>query len=99
VLGHRLAVHVTPADEQECDRVAVLLEPAQEATDESDELVFVDPSSTGEEADIDAAIYGIHPVVVSPPRGEARVRAFAARPGRGAVLQLDGAIPTLGVRL
>jgi hypothetical protein len=34
-LGHPLAVHVTPADEPERDRVAVLAGAAQEATGES----------------------------------------------------------------
>src|SRR5262245_42587475 len=41
-LGHSLALHVTPADEQERDQVAVLAEAVREATGESVELADVD---------------------------------------------------------
>ena len=64
-LGHLLAVHVTPANEQERAQVAVLSEKVQEVTGESVELAFVDQGYTGDEAEADAAGYGIHLVVVS----------------------------------
>ena len=64
-LGHLLAVHVTPANEQERAQVAVLSEKVQEVTGESVELSFVDQGYTGDEAEADAASYGIHLVVVS----------------------------------
>ena len=64
-LGHLLAVHVTPANEQERDQVAVLSEKVQEVTGESVELSYVDQGYTGDEAEADAASYGIHLVVVS----------------------------------
>src|SRR3712207_9426836 len=41
-LGHLLALHVTPSDEQERCRVGGLVEPAQEATGRSVELAYVD---------------------------------------------------------
>src|SRR3954451_4216148 len=66
-LGHLLAVHATPANEQERDQVAILAEEVQEVTGGSVELAFVDQGYTGDDADGDAASYGIHLVVVSLP--------------------------------
>ena len=48
-LGHLLAVHVTPANEQERDQVAVLAEAVQEVTGESVEIAYVDQGYTGDE--------------------------------------------------
>ena len=95
-LGHLLALHVTPANEQDRDQVAVLAEAVQEVTGESVEVAFVDQGYTGDDADADAASYGIHLVVVKSPRGEAGVRAAAAALGRRAVVRLDGAVPPAG---
>src|SRR3954469_22479894 len=53
-LGQLLALHVTPADEQERAQVGLLAEAVQEATGESVELAYVDQGYTGEEA-FDAA--------------------------------------------
>src|SRR3954471_14669177 len=64
-LGHLLALHVTPADEQERAQVAALAEAVQEVTGESVEIAFVDQGYTGDDPDADAASYGIHLVVVS----------------------------------
>src|SRR3954451_6280786 len=48
-LGHLLAWHVTPADEQERAQVEVLAEAVQEVTGESVELAYVDQGYTGDE--------------------------------------------------
>ncbi len=53
-MGHLLARHVTPADEQDRAQVEVLCEAVQEATGGSVELAYADQDSTGEEA-VDAA--------------------------------------------
>src|SRR5271166_705815 len=50
-LGHLLAVHVTPANEQERDQVAVLSEAVQAVTGESVEIAFVDQGYTGDDPD------------------------------------------------
>ncbi len=48
-LGHLLALHVTPANEQERARVEELAKAVQEVTDEHVELAYVDQGYTGEE--------------------------------------------------
>ena len=58
-LGHLLAVHVTPANEQERAQVGVLAEAVQAATGENVELAFVDDGYTGKTAADAAAAYGI----------------------------------------
>src|ERR687886_2710702 len=47
-LGHLLALHVTPADAQDREQVALLAAAVQEATGDSVELAFVDQGYTGE---------------------------------------------------
>jgi transposase len=69
-LGHLLALHVTPAHEQERDHVAVLSLAVQEVTGESVQLAFVDQGYTGDEAEADAGSYGIHLQVVSLPEAK-----------------------------
>jgi transposase len=81
-LGHRLALHVTPANEQERAQVAVLSERVQEVTGESVEIAFVDQGYTGDDADGDAASYGIHLVVVSLPEAK---KGFVLLPRRWVV--------------
>src|SRR5436305_7791111 len=49
-LGHLLALHVTPGDEQDRAQVEELAKAVQEATGESVELAYVDQGYTGEEA-------------------------------------------------
>ena len=49
-LGHLLALHVSPASEQEREHVGELAEAVQEATGESVELAYVDQGYTGEKA-------------------------------------------------
>jgi transposase len=81
-LGHPLALHVTPAHEQERDQVAVSSERVQEATGESVELAFVDRGYTGDEPDADAASYGIRLVVVGLPEAK---KGFVLLPRRWVV--------------
>lgn len=66
-LGHLLALHITPADEQDRAQVGVLCEAMHEATGESVELVYADQGYTGEEAFGEAAGRGIIPEVVKLP--------------------------------
>jgi transposase len=81
-LGHLLAVHVTPANEQERDQVGVLSEKVQEVTGESVAVAFVDSDYTGEDAEVEAASSGIHLVVVSLPEAK---KGFVLLPRRWVV--------------
>jgi transposase len=63
-LGNLLALHVTPANEQDRDQVAILSEAVQQVTGESVELAYVDQGYTGDEPDGDAASYGINLEVI-----------------------------------
>src|SRR3954452_7623891 len=63
-LGHLLALHVTPADVQDRDRVAALAEAVQEATGDSVDLAYVDQGYTGADAELAAADEGIDLEVV-----------------------------------
>ena len=58
-LGHVLAVHVTPANEQERAQVGVLAEAVQAATGENVDLAFGDDGYTGKTAADAAAAHGI----------------------------------------
>ena len=81
-LGHLLALHVTPADEQDRDQVARLAEAVQEATGDSVELAHVDQGYTGPDAEIAAADEGIDLEVVKLPEAK---RGFVLLPRRWAV--------------
>jgi transposase len=63
-LGMLLAVHVTPANEQERTQVATLAQAVQEVTGEHVEIAFVDQGYTGERAEAAAAEHGIKLEVV-----------------------------------
>jgi transposase len=63
-LGHRLALHVTPADEQDRAPVTELAAQIQEVTGEHVELAYVDQGYTGEQAQADAQAHGIQLEVV-----------------------------------
>src|SRR3954466_13514147 len=54
-LGHLLALHVTPANEQDRAQVGVLCERMQELTGESINLMYADQGYTGEETFDEAA--------------------------------------------
>lgn len=69
-MGHLLALHITPADEQERDQVAILSERAQGVTGESVELAYVDQGYTGDDRDVDAAGYDTRLVVGVPEAKE-----------------------------
>jgi transposase len=86
-MGHLLALHVTPANEQERDQVAVLSQAVQEVTGESVEIAFVDQGYTGDEPDADAASYGIHLEVVRLPEAK---RGFVLLPRRWVVERSNG---------
>src|SRR5438309_760137 len=58
-LGHLLALHVTPANEQDRAQVGALAEAVQEVTGESVELAYVDQGYTGKKAAAAAAGHGI----------------------------------------
>src|SRR5436189_4447670 len=66
-LGHLLALHVTPASDQERSQVAELAQQVQDITGDSVEVAFVDAGYTGEQAQQDAAQEGIRLQVVKLP--------------------------------
>ena len=63
-LGHLLALHVTPANEQDRAQVAELAQAVQSATNHSVEVAFVDQGYTGQEPAEAAAEEGIRLEVV-----------------------------------
>src|SRR5919107_855072 len=69
-LGHLLALHVTPADEQERAQVGILAEAVQEVTGDAVELAYVDQGYTGEEPAAAAAAQGIALDVVKLPEAK-----------------------------
>jgi transposase len=81
-LGHLLALHVTPADEQDRAQVEELAEAVQEATGESVELVYIDQGYTGEEPVEAAEEHGIRLEVVKRPEAK---RGFVLLPRRWVV--------------
>ena len=66
-LGQLLALHVTPANEQDRAQVATLAEAIQDATGEHVELVYVDQGYTGDLPAEAAAEHGIELHVVKLP--------------------------------
>lgn len=81
-LGQLLALHVTPANEQDRHQVEVLVEQVQQVTGDSVEVAFVDQAYTGEQAAQAAAEQGIRLEVVKLP--EAR-QGFVLLPRRWVV--------------
>ena len=81
-LGHLLALHVTPAADQDRDQVGALAAAAQEATGEHIELAYVDQGYTGEEPAAEAAALGIRLAVVKAPQAK---RGFVLLPRRWVV--------------
>jgi transposase len=81
-LGHLLALHVTPANEQDREQVEKLAAAVQEATGDSVELAYVDQGYSGQKADEEAQAHGIQLEVVKHP--EAR-RGFVLLPRRWVV--------------
>ena len=81
-LGQLLALHVTPADEQDRAQVERLAQAVQAATGETVELAYVDQGYTGEQPAVDAAAAGIQLEVVKHPAG---ARGFVLLPRRWVV--------------
>ena len=80
-MGHLLALHVTPANEN--DRaVGALAEAVQDATGESVTLAYVDQGYTGEQAANAAQAHGIRLEVVKRPDAK---RGFVLLPRRWGV--------------
>ena len=81
-LGHLLALHVTPATEQDRAQVEELAQAVQEATGESVELAYVDQGYTGEEAAEAVKAKGIRLKVVKHPGAK---KGFVLLPRRWVV--------------
>lgn len=81
-LGHLLAVHVTPANEQERAQVSALATEIQTVTGANVTLAYVDQGYTGDQAAADAATHGIELEVVK--LSEAK-RGFVLLPRRWVV--------------
>jgi hypothetical protein len=64
-IGHLLALHVTPADEQDRAKVQTLPCASQRVTGENVELAFVDQGNSGEEPAADPNEHGIRLEVTS----------------------------------
>ena len=81
-LGHLLALHVTPANEQDRAQVGQLAAAVQEVTGDSVELAFVDQGYTGEAAAQAAQEQGMRLSVVKLPQAK---RGFVLLPRRWVV--------------
>src|SRR5208283_1292306 len=81
-LGHLLALHVTPADEQDRAQVGELARQVQQITEENVELAYVDQGYTGEAAEEAAARHGIQLEVVKHTQAK---RGFVLLPRRWVV--------------
>lgn len=81
-LGHLLALHVTPATEQDRAQVARLAEAVQEVTGQSVELAFVDQGYTGAAVEEAAQAHGIRLQVVKLPEAK---KGFVLLPRRWVV--------------
>jgi transposase len=81
-LGNLLALHVSPANEQDRGRVEELAEAIQEASGESVELAYVDQGYTGEKAAEEAEAHGMRLEIV---RHEEAKRGFVLLPRRWVV--------------
>jgi transposase len=86
-LGHLLALHVTPANEQDRAQVADLAEAVQEVTGGTVVLAFVDHGYTGDQAAADAEAHGIRLEVVKHTEAK---RGFVLLPRRWVVEQSFG---------
>jgi transposase len=78
-LGHLLALHVTPANEQDRAQVGVLAAAVQEATGDHVDLAYVDQGYTGEDPAAAASAQGITLAVVKLPAAK---RGFVLLPRR-----------------
>lgn len=81
-LGYLLALHVTPANEQDRDQVGKLAAAVQDVTGQHVELAFVDQGYTGENPAQAAQVQGIRLEVVRLPEAK---RGFVLLPRRWVV--------------
>jgi transposase len=81
-LGHLLALHITPANEQDRVQAEALVVAVQEATGESVELAYVDQGYTGEQPAEKAEAHGIQLEVVKHPEAK---QGFVLLPRRWVV--------------
>lgn len=81
-LGNLLALHITPADEQDRERVEALTTAIQQATGENVELAYADQGYTGKQPEADAEARGIRLEVVKHPQAQ---RGFVLLPRRWVV--------------
>lgn len=86
-LGNLLALHVTPANEQDRAQVGQLAEAVQEETGETVEVAFVDQGYTGETAAEEAATHGIRLEVVKLDEAK---KGFVLQPRRWVVERTFG---------
>lgn len=98
-LGQLLALHVTPANEQDRAQVQELARQVQNATGQSVEVAYVDQGYTGDQAAQAAAVHGLQLEVVRLPQAKKGFVLLPRRWGRRTQLRLDGAFPALGPRL
>ena len=80
-LGHLLALHVTPANEQERDQVGVLAEAVQEVTGENVQLAWSDQGYTGKQAAQAARRKGHRTGGRQAGRGQERLCTLAQKVG------------------
>ena len=69
-MGHLLALHVTPANDQDRAQVARLAGQVQDVTEASVEVAFVDQGYTGDRPREDAAAHGMPLEVVKLPEAK-----------------------------
>ncbi|MFN8440736.1 MAG: IS5 family transposase [Caldilineaceae bacterium] len=81
-LGHLLALHVTPANEQERAQVDELAQQVQDVTGDSVEVAYVDQGYTGDDAAQAANQHGIELIVVKLPEAK---KGFVLLPKRWVV--------------
>lgn len=81
-LGHLLALHVTPANEQDRAQVGELAQQVQQVTGQAVELAFVDQGYTGQDAQQQATQHGLQLEVVKLPDAK---KGFVLLPRRWVV--------------
>jgi len=81
-LGHLLALHVTPANEQDREQVEQLAAQVQDVTGQSVELAYADQGYMGEQPAQDAAQHGIQLEVIKLPQAK---KGFVLLPRRWVV--------------
>ena len=90
-MGHLLALHMTPANENDRAAVGTLAKAVQDATGQSVTLAYVDQGYTGEQAADAAQAHGIRLDVVKLLQAK---RGFVLLPRRWVERSfLDGALP------